>query len=86
MRPGGGTRRSRWLIGWYCWRAGGCYRRGRLPGLYDRPDTLANACRLGAANVLAGRIVSVENDVALVRLECGPEIEADPPHRDVPAG
>jgi ABC-type Fe3+/spermidine/putrescine transport system ATPase subunit len=59
---------------------------GTASGLYDRPDTLANACRLGAANVLAGRIVSVENDVALVRLECGPEIEADPPHRDVPAG
>jgi putative spermidine/putrescine transport system ATP-binding protein len=59
--------------------AGHVLQAGTAAALYDRPDSLTIARRLGPANVLPGRIVAVENDVAVVRLDCGPVIEADPP-------
>jgi ABC-type Fe3+/spermidine/putrescine transport system ATPase subunit len=59
---------------------------GGAAALYDRPDTLAIARLLGPANVLAGRIDRIEDDVALVRLDCGPLIEADPPRGAAAAG
>jgi putrescine transport system ATP-binding protein len=59
---------------------------GPAAALYDRPDSLDIARRLGPANVLAGRIESVEDDVARVRLDCGPVVEADPPRQHAPAG
>jgi ABC-type Fe3+/spermidine/putrescine transport system ATPase subunit len=59
---------------------------GTAAALYDRPDTLDIAVRLGPANLLPGRIERIEDDVAEVRLECGPLIEADPPRGDAAAG
>ncbi len=61
----------------------GLLERGRLhqvgppPMLLDRPANAMVAHRLGDANLLTGRIVRIDDDIALVRLACGHEVEAE---------
>ena len=62
----------------------GLLERGRLhqsgPArrLLDRPADATVAQRLGDANLLTGRVVRIDDEVALVRLACGHEVEAEP--------
>ena len=62
----------------------GLLERGRLhqvgPArrLLDHPADATVAQRLGDANLLTGRVVRVDDEVALVRLACGHEVEAEP--------
>ena len=51
---------------------------GPVQTLYDAPANAAVARLLGEANCLPGRVTGVDGDVALVRLDCGLEVEADP--------
>jgi ABC-type Fe3+/spermidine/putrescine transport system ATPase subunit len=60
-------------------RAGLVLQAGSTAALYERPASLDIACLVGPANVLPGVLVAVANDVATVRLDCGPLIEAEPP-------
>ena len=61
----------------------GLLQRGRLhqvgppQRLLDRPADATVAYRLGDANLLTGRVVRVDDEVALVRLACGHEVEAE---------
>ena len=61
----------------------GLLERGRLhqagPArrLLDHPADAMVAQRLGDANLLTGRVVRVDDEVALVRLPCGHEMEAE---------
>ncbi len=55
---------------------GALLQSGPAQELYDTPATARVAGLLGEANCLPGRVESVENDIALVRLECGREVEA----------
>ncbi len=55
---------------------GGIAQVGRPAELHERPASIAVAAALGPVNRLAGRIVAVEDDLAQVRLACGPLIEA----------
>jgi ABC-type Fe3+/spermidine/putrescine transport system ATPase subunit len=66
--------------------AGTVLQQGPAASLYERPNTLAIARRLGPANTLQGAIESLEDDIAQVRLDCGPLIEADPPETEVAPG
>ncbi len=56
---------------------GRLHQVGPPPTLLDRPADAMVARRLGDANLLTGRIVRVEDEVALVRLACGHEVEAE---------
>lgn len=57
---------------------GRLHQVGSAPTLLDRPADPTVAHRLGDANLLTGRIVRVDDEVALVRLSCGHEMEAEP--------
>ena len=56
--------------------SGALLQSGPAQELYDSPATARVAGLLGEANCLPGQVESVENDIALVRLECGLEVEA----------
>jgi putative spermidine/putrescine transport system ATP-binding protein len=55
---------------------GAVLQSGPVQGLYDAPANERVARLLGEANCLPGRVDSVEDDVAAVRLGCGPLVEA----------
>ena len=55
---------------------GALLQSGAVQALYDAPASERVARLLGEANCLPGRIEDVEDDVALVRLACGPLVEA----------
>jgi ABC-type Fe3+/spermidine/putrescine transport system ATPase subunit len=57
--------------------AGSLLQAGAMQAVYDAPRSARVALLLGEANCLPGRIEAVEDDVALVRLDCGVEVEAD---------
>lgn len=59
-------------------QAGRLHQVGTAPVLLDHPADAVVAERLGDANLLTGRIVSIDEDVAVVRLSCGHEMEAEP--------
>ena len=66
--------------------SGRVLQQGSPAQLYDAPTSLFVARRLGAANVLPGTLLGVADDIAEVRLDCGPVIEADPPAADLGPG
>ena len=51
-------------------------KAGPPQALYDSPGSAHTAALLGPVNRLAGTIILVEDDVAAVRLACGPVVEA----------
>ena len=55
---------------------GGIAQIGGPAELHGEPASAAVAAALGFTNRLAGRIERVEDDIAQVRLECGPLVEA----------
>lgn len=57
--------------------AGALLQAGPVQELYEAPATERVARLLGEANCLPGRVSFVEDDVALVRLDCGVDVEAD---------
>lgn len=59
-------------------QAGRLHQVGTAPTLLDQPADAVVAERVGDANLLTGRVVSVDEDVAVVRLSCGHEMEAEP--------
>ena len=63
--------------------AGRLHQVGPALTLLDRPATPTVASSLGDANLLPGRIIRIEDDVALVRLACGREMEAEPGETDI---
>ncbi|WP_419727855.1 ABC transporter ATP-binding protein [Lichenicola sp.] len=58
--------------------AGRLHQVGPALILLDRPATPTVASSIGDANLLPGRIIRIDDDVALVRLACGHEMEAEP--------
>ena len=50
---------------------------GPVQELYEAPATERVAHLLGEANCLPGRVTDVDADIALVRLACGVDVEAD---------
>ncbi len=58
--------------------AGRLHQVGTAQVLLDRPADAVVAYRLGDANLLTGRIVRLDDEVASVRLSCGHEMEAEP--------
>ncbi len=59
-------------------QAGRLHQVGAAAALLDRPVDPVVAHRLGDANLLTGRIVRLDDEVASVRLSCGHEMEAEP--------
>ncbi len=59
-------------------QSGHLHQVGTVPTLLDRPADPVVACRLGDANLLTGRIVRLDDEIASVRLSCGQEMEAEP--------
>ncbi len=57
-------------------RRGRVVQHGMLQEVFNRPASLYVASLLGEVNRLAGHIVEIEDDIALVRLDCGPVVEA----------
>jgi putative spermidine/putrescine transport system ATP-binding protein len=57
---------------------GRLHQVGTASDLLDRPADPVVAQRLGDANLLTGRIIRLDDDVASVRLSCGHEMEAEP--------
>ncbi len=57
-------------------RAGAIEQHGTPWELSDRPRNATVAALLGQMNQLAGVVEALEEDVALVRLSCGPRVEA----------
>ena len=57
--------------------AGAVLQSGPAQRLYDAPASELVARLLGEANCLPGRVVGVEDGIALVQLECGLRVEAD---------
>ena len=57
-------------------RHGRVVQSGTLQEVFNRPASLYAACLLGEVNRLPGRMVELEDDMALVRLDCGPVVEA----------
>ena len=55
---------------------GALLQSGPVQRLYDAPATARVARLLGEANCLPGTVESVEDDIALVRLDCGLTVEA----------
>jgi ABC-type Fe3+/spermidine/putrescine transport system ATPase subunit len=49
---------------------------GSPQSLYERPASARTAALLGPVNALPGTIESIEDDIASVRLACGPVVEA----------
>ena len=58
--------------------AGRLHQVGTAQALLDRPADPVVAGRLGDANLLTGRIVHLDDEIASVRLSCGYEMEAEP--------
>lgn len=56
--------------------AGRLVQYGPAQSLYDAPGSALAARLLGPVNLLAGRIAAIEDDLAIVRLACGLEVEA----------
>ena len=56
---------------------GALLQSGPVQTLYDAPASVDVARLLGEANCLPCRVESVDGDLAQVRLECGPLVEAD---------
>ena len=52
---------------------------GSPQALYDSPGSARTASLLGPVNRLAGTVMLVEEDIAAVRLACGPVVEARAP-------
>lgn len=50
---------------------------GPVQALYQAPGSERVGCLLGEANCLPGRVAAVQDEVALVRLDCGVQVEAD---------
>ncbi len=59
-------------------QAGRLHQVGTAPVLLDRPADPVVAHRVGDANLLTGRIVRLDDEIASVRLSCGHEMEAEP--------
>lgn len=59
-------------------QAGRLHQVGSATALLDHPADPVVAERLGDANLLTGRVVATDDEVALVRLSCGHEMEAEP--------
>lgn len=58
--------------------AGRLHQVGTASALLDDPADAMVAGRVGDANLLTGRIASLDEGVAVVRLSCGREMEAEP--------
>ncbi len=56
--------------------AGAVLQSGPVQAIYDAPACERVARLLGEANCLPGRLEGVEDDIATVRLDCGPLVEA----------
>ncbi len=59
-------------------QSGHLHQVGTVQTLLDRPANPVVAHRLGDANLLTGRIVRLDDEVATVRLSCGHEMGAEP--------
>jgi putative spermidine/putrescine transport system ATP-binding protein len=59
-------------------RAGAVAQYGTADEVFDRPRNDFVAGLLGETNQLPGRVEEIDDDVAIVRLDCGPTIEALP--------
>ncbi len=59
-------------------RAGAVEQCGAPEEVFDRPRNDYVAALLGETNRLPGAIVEIDEDIALVRLACGPLVEATP--------
>ncbi len=57
-------------------RGGRVVQAGTLQEVFNRPASLYVAALLGEVNRLPGRVAELEDDMALVRLDCGPLVEA----------
>ena len=57
-------------------RAGALVQHGTPDEVFDRPRNAYVAALLGEQNRLPGHVEAVDDDVALVRLACGPLVEA----------
>ncbi len=49
---------------------------GQAQAVYDSPADLAVARLMGPTNTLSGTVEAIEDDLAIVRLDCGPLVEA----------
>ncbi len=56
-------------------RAGALEQHGTPQEVFDRPCNAYVAALLGELNLLPGRVEATEDDIALVRLACGPLVE-----------
>ncbi len=59
-------------------QGGRLHQVGTVQVLLDRPADPVVAYRLGDANLLTGRVVRLDDEIASVRLSCGHEMEAEP--------
>lgn len=58
--------------------AGRVVQAGPPREIHDRPESLAAASLTGEANLLPGHVVALEDDLARLRLACGPVVSAAP--------
>lgn len=56
--------------------AGQMVQAGTPQELYEKPETAFVASLVGDNNRLPGTVLALEDDMAMVRLDCGPEVEA----------
>ena len=56
--------------------AGRLLQHGAAQAVYDAPTSLRTASLLGPLNTLAGAVEAIEDDLAVIRLDCGPRVEA----------
>ncbi len=57
-------------------QGGRVVQAGTLQEVFNRPASLYVAALLGDVNRLPGRLVELEDDIASVRLDCGPVVQA----------